>query len=113
MPPFPVTPSSPFETIAKTGITAFVVVAVLYGSFWLIKKVLDIYERHMQRMETRHENDHKDHREERNKWLETYAKYTEKIDQAMTYQRDEHQRMMSILDSLDRRFRSGEHHADH
>lgn len=86
-----------YEAIQKIGINAALVLAILYGSFWMLKKILEMYDGHLKRNDDERKEVLKAHQEEREKWMSQYEKHTEKVDNAMKYQREEHREMMVLL----------------
>lgn len=90
-----------WELLQKVGINAFVVVSVMAGSFWIVKQVLSLGEEHLQRNHEMLVKTIEHHNHEREKWLGLYERYTEKIDRSMAFQREEHDKMMMILKSIE------------
>lgn len=102
-----------FKVVQDLGLTVFVTINILWFCIWLVKTIISIGSKHLEVSQLAMTNmikAHDDkvmtilthHEEERQKWMMSQEKYQEKIDRAMAYQREEHNKMMTILESIER-----------
>lgn len=86
--------------IKELGVESFVVFAVILGGGYLIRKMLDIGEKHLSKYHDALMSTIASHQKEREKWSETYDKMNEKIDKSLQYLREEHIKQMQILEEI-------------
>ena len=90
-----------WDVIQKVGLNVFVTVSVLSCCVWLVRTIIAIGNQHLTNTFASLQAIINQHNEERSKWLVTIEKFIDKIERGMEYQRNEHMKILAILEDLE------------
>jgi len=84
------------DAIQRVGFPIVLVMAILFAVTKILLVALALADRHLAHLFQMHET-------ERARWNEVYEKHTVSIDHAMQFFREEHIKIMSILDNMSKK----------
>lgn len=81
------------DAINRVGFPIVLVLTILWAVTKILILALNLADKHLTHLFTMHEA-------ERARWNEVYEKHTQSIDRAMQFFREEHIKIMAILDNM-------------
>lgn len=97
-----------YKIMTQHGVSAFIIFVTLCSCFWILHLVIKMGDKHLTKnsiaVDKAYEQiivTHENHRAERVKWYEQYEKLSDRVDRAMSYQKEEHVAIMSLLNSIE------------
>lgn len=81
------------DAINRVGFPVVLVMAILWSVTKVLIIALNLADKHLTRLFDTHEA-------ERLRWNQVYEKHTESVDRAMQFFREEHIKIMAILDNM-------------
>lgn len=95
-------PPVDWNIVKAVGVSGFVTIAVVWIAFWIIKKVLELGDKHLSQSYQNKMEIIKNHTEERKAWLSTIQAFNQQMERSASYQREEHARMIHILEGIEK-----------